>query len=79
MVAKWSDFEGSSESENEEGQAHLCPMAISDKEDELEENSKEVLDFLDSCSRDELVKGLFVMFKIEQILKDEKILEDRIR
>ena len=55
-------------------------MAYSDKEDEQEDKSKEVLDFLNSCSKDKLVKALFHMFQIEQILKDEKkILEDRIR
>ena len=56
MVAKWSDYEGSSESENEEGQAYLCLMANSEKEDELEENSKDVLHFLNSCSKNELVE-----------------------
>ena len=55
-------------------------MANSDKEDELEENSKELLDFINSCSKDELVRVIFDMLQIKQILKDEKkILEDRIR
>ena len=80
MVAKWSDSEGSTESKNEDGQAHLCLMANDDKDDDLEQNYKKVLDYLNSCSKDELVKALFDMFQIEQILKDEKnILEDRIR
>ena len=52
MVAKWSDSKGSSRSENEKGQAHLCLMANSDKEDEEEDNSKGVLDFLNYCSKD---------------------------
>ena len=80
MIAKWSDFEGSSESKNEDGQAHLCLMANDDKDDDLEQNSKEVPDYLNSCSKDALVITLFDMFQIEQMLKDEKnILEDRIR
>ena len=55
-------------------------MANDDKNDGLEQNHKEVLDYLNSCSKDKLVKALFDMFQIEQILKDEKnILEDRIR
>ena len=37
-----------------------------------EDNSKEVLDFLNSCFKDELVKALFDMFQNEQILKDKK-------
>ena len=54
-------------------------MANSDKQDDEDDNSKEVLHFLNSCSKDELVKALFDMFQIEQILKDKKkILEDRI-
>ena len=44
-----------------------------------EDNSKEVLVFLNSCPKDELVKALFDMFPIEPILKDKKkMLEDRI-
>ena len=55
-------------------------MANSDQVNEEEHNSKEILDFLNSFSKDELVKALFNMFQIEQILKGEKkILEDRIR
>ena len=55
-------------------------MANDDKDDNLEQNHKEVLDVLNSCSKDELVKALFDMFQIEKILKDEKdILENRIR
>ena len=38
MVAAWSDFEGSTESESEDGQAHLCLMANDDKDDDLEQN-----------------------------------------
>ena len=80
MIAKWSNSERLSESKNEDGQAYLCLMANDDKDDDPERNSKEVLDFLKSCSKDEFVKPLFDMFQIEQILKDEKnILEDRIR
>ena len=80
MVATWSDSEGSTEPESEDGQAHLCLMANDDKDDDLDQNHKEVLDFLNSCSKDELVKALFDMFQIEKILKDEKnILENRIR
>ena len=33
MITKWSDSEGSSESENEDCQAHLCLMENSDKDD----------------------------------------------
>ena len=55
-------------------------MANDDKDDDLEQNHKVVLDYLNSCSKEELFKALFDMFQIEQILKDEKtILEDRIR
>ena len=55
-------------------------MANDDKDDDLEQNHKEVLDYLNSCFKDKLVKALFDMFQIEQILKDEKnILKDRIR
>ena len=55
-------------------------MANDDKDDELVQTSKRVLDFLNSCSKDELIKALFDMFQIEQILEDEKnILEDKIR
>ena len=72
MVAKWSDSEGSTESKSEDGQAHLCLMANNDKDDDLEQNHKDVLDYLNSCSKDELVKALFDMFQIEKILKDEK-------
>ena len=36
MVAKWSDSEGSTELESEDGQAHLCVMANDDKYDDLE-------------------------------------------
>ena len=80
MVATWSDSEGSTEPEIEDGQAHLCLMANDDKDHDLDQNHKEVLDFLNSCSKDELVKALFDMFQIEKILKDEKnILENRIR
>ena len=80
MVATWSDFEWSTEPESEDGEAHLCLMANDDKDDNLEQNHKEVLDVLNSCSKDELVKALFDMFQIEKILKDEKdILENRIR
>ena len=80
MVAKWSDFEGSTEPESEDGQAQLCLMANDDKDDDLDQNHKEVLDFLNSCSKDELVKALFDMFQIEKILKDEKnIIESGIR
>ena len=51
-----------------------------DKDDDLEQNHKEVLEFLNSCSKDELVKALCDMFQIEKIIKDEKdILENRIR
>ena len=54
-------------------------MANDDKDNDLEQNHKEVLDYLNSCSKDELVKALFDMFQIEQLLKDEKIIwEDRI-
>ena len=70
MVAKWSDFEGSTEPESEDGQAQLCLMANDDKDDDLDQNHKEVLDFLNSYSKDELVKALFDMFQIEKILKD---------
>ena len=73
MIAKWSDSEGSTESESEDGQAHLCLMANDDKHDNLEQNHKEVLDYLNFCSKDELVKALFDMFQTEQIIKDEKI------
>ena len=80
MVATWSDSKGSTESESEDGQAHLCLMANDDKDDDLDQNLKEVIDFLNSCSKDELVKNLFDMFQIEKILKDEKnILQNRIR
>ena len=80
MVTTWSDSEGSTKPENEDGQAHLCLMANDDKDDDLDQNHKEVLDFLNSCSKEELVKALFDMFQIEKILKDEKdILENRIR
>ena len=65
MDAKWNDFEGSSESKNEEGQAYLCFMASSDKEDKEEDNSKEVLDFLNSYFKDELVKDLFDTFQLK--------------
>ena len=55
-------------------------MANNDKDNDLEQNHKEVLDYLNSCSKDELVKALFDMFQIEQILKDEKnISKDIIR
>ena len=55
-------------------------MANDDKDDDLDQIHKEVLEFLNSCSKDELVKALFDMFQIEKILKDEKdILENRIR
>ena len=51
-----------------------------DKEDDLDQNHKVVLDFFNSCSKDKLVRALFDMFQIEKILKDEKdILENRIR
>ena len=54
-------------------------MANDDKENEEEDNSKEVFHFLNSCSKDELVKALFDMFQIEHILIDEKkVLKDRI-
>lgn len=33
MVAKWSDIEGSSKTEKEEGQANLCPMENEDEEE----------------------------------------------
>ena len=72
MVAKWSDFEESSESDNEDGQTHLCLIANDNKADDEEDNSKEVLVFLNSCSKDKSVKAFFDMFQIEQILKDEK-------
>ena len=69
-------FQESTKSESEDGQAHLCLMA----NDDLEQNHKEVLDFLNSFSKNELVKALFDMFQTEKILKDEKnILENRIR
>ena len=80
MVATWSDFEGSTEPESEDGQAHLCLMANDDNDDDLDQNHKEVLNFLNLCSKDELVKALFDMFQIEKILKYEKnILENKIR
>ena len=64
MVATWSDSEGSTKYESEDGQANLCLMANDDKDDDLDQNHKEVLDFLNSCSKDELVKSLFDMFQI---------------
>ena len=42
MVAIQSDSERSTESESEDGQAHLCHMADDDKDDDLEQNHKEV-------------------------------------
>ena len=79
MVTKWSDSEGSIVSKSEDGQVHLCLMANDDKNDDLEQNNKGVIYYLNSCLKDELVKALFDMFQIEQILKDKKnILEDRI-
>ena len=48
MVATWSDSEESIESESEDGQAHLCVMANDDKDDDLDQNHNEVLDFLNS-------------------------------
>ena len=65
MVTKWRDFEGSTESKSEDGQAHICLMANDDKDDDIEQNHKEVLHYLNSCSKDELVKALFDMFQIE--------------
>ena len=69
MVATWSDSEGSLEPESEDGQAHLCLMA----NDDIDQNHKEVRDFLNTCSKDELVKALLDMFQIEKILKMRKI------
>ena len=74
MVAKWSDSEGSTKSKSKDGQAHLCLMANDGKDDDLEQRYKEVRDYLNSCSKEELVKALLDMFQIEQILKDEKII-----
>ena len=80
MVATWSDSEVSSESENEDGQAHICLMADNDDNDDLDQNHKEVREYLNTCTKDELIITLLNMFQIEKILKDEKnILEDRIR
>ena len=63
VVAKWSDSEGSSESENKDEQAHLCLMVNSIKEDDEEDNSKEVLDFLNSCSDLKMIQlNLFLMY-----------------
>ena len=63
MAAKCSDSKGSTESKSEDGQAHLCLMANDDNDDDLEKNHKEVLNYLNSCSKDELVKALFDMFQ----------------
>ena len=59
MVVTWSDSERSIEPESKDGQTHLCRMANDDKDDDLKQNHKEVLDFHNSCSKDELVKALF--------------------
>ena len=54
-------------------------MANDGNDDDLDQNHKEVLDFLNSFSKDDLVKAFFDMFQIEKILKDERnILENRI-
>ena len=80
MIATWSDFEGSSEPESEDGQAYLCLMANDDNDDDIDQNHKEERDILNTYSKHELVKALLDMFQIEKILKDEKdILENRIR
>ena len=80
MFAIWSDSEGLSKPESEDGKARLCLMANDENDDDLDRNHKEVLDFLNSCFKDELLKALFDMFQIEKIPKDEKnILENRIR
>ena len=47
-------------------------MANDDKEDKEEDNSKEVLDFLNTCCKDKSVKAPFNMSQTERILKDEK-------
>ena len=47
-------------------------MANSDKEDDEEDNSKKVLDFLKCCSKDDLIKTLFDMFQIEKIIKTKR-------
>ena len=49
-------------------------MAHSHKEDDEEDNSKEVLDFLNSCSKDELIKSFSDMFQIEDIIKKNDII-----
>ena len=41
-------------------------MENDDKDDELEQNHKEVLDYLNSCSKEELVKALFDMFQLNK-------------
>ena len=66
MVTNQSHSKGSGESENEEGQAHLCIIGNSDKEDELEENSKEVLDFLNTCSKDNWLELFSTCFKLNK-------------
>ena len=51
---------------NEDGLAHLCLMANDSKEDAIVVNSKEILSFLSSCSKDESVTALFDIFQIIQ-------------
>ena len=46
MIVKWCHSEGSSKSKNEDGQVHLSVMVNDDKDDDLELNSMEVLDYL---------------------------------
>ena len=66
MVATWSDFEGSSESESEDGQAHVCLMANNDDYDDIDKNHKEVRDYLNTCSKMNQLQLSLICFKLKR-------------
>ena len=55
-------------------------MTNCDEADEKEDNWKKVFNFLNSYSKNKLVKALFDVFQIEKILNyEKKIFKDKIR
>ena len=55
-------------------------MTNCDEADEKEDNWKKVFNFLNSYSKNKLVKALFDVFQIENILNyEKKIFKDKIR
>ncbi|XP_057518412.1 uncharacterized protein LOC130799327 [Amaranthus tricolor] len=68
---KLSDSEGSTESESQDGQAHLCLMANDDKDDDLEQNHKVIIGTVEE--EEEMHKDdRTVVSKQEAMHKDEK-------